>query len=115
MAIQILKALSPARVVALDVAQEKLRLAREVGADEAVESGEGAADAVREITGGRGAELVLDVVGSDQTLALSAQLTSFESDLTLLGIAGGVASLRFSSRFRMSAGSRPRTGAARSS
>jgi len=44
---------------------------------------------VRTLTGGRGAELVLDVVGAESTLALAAQLLSFEGDLTLLGLAGG--------------------------
>ena len=37
MAVQILRALSPARVIAVDTSAEKLALAREVGADETVE------------------------------------------------------------------------------
>jgi alcohol dehydrogenase, propanol-preferring len=89
MAVQILRALSPARVIAVDVSADKLRLAREVGADEAVEPGEGAAEAIRELTGGLGVELVVDNVGANDTLALAAQVVRFESHLTVVGLAGG--------------------------
>ncbi|HXV05247.1 MAG TPA: NAD(P)-dependent alcohol dehydrogenase [Solirubrobacterales bacterium] len=89
MAVQILRALSPARVIAVDTSLEKLRLAREVGAEEAVEPGEGAAEAIRELTRGLGAELVLDNVGADETLALAAQVAKFESHVTMVGLAGG--------------------------
>lgn len=89
MAVQMLHALSPARIVAVDMSADKLRVAREVGADETFEPGEDTAAAIRELTGGRGAELVLDVVGSDDTLALARQLLSFESHLTVVGLAGG--------------------------
>ncbi|HXF71046.1 MAG TPA: NAD(P)-dependent alcohol dehydrogenase [Actinomycetota bacterium] len=89
MAVQLLKALSPAQVVAVDVSQEKLALAREVGADAAVPAGEEAAGSVLEVSGRRGAELVLDMVGSDQTLALAAQVVRPAGHLTLVGLAGG--------------------------
>jgi propanol-preferring alcohol dehydrogenase len=89
MAVQILRALSPARVIAVDTSAEKLALAREVGADETVEPGEGAAGRIRELTGGRGAELVLDNVGADETLALASAITRFEGHLTVVGLAGG--------------------------
>lgn len=89
MAVQILRALSPATVIAVDTSAEKLALAREVGADETVESGEGAAERIRELTGGRGAELVLDDVGGDDTLALASAITRFEAHLTVVGLAGG--------------------------
>lgn len=89
MAVQILRALSPARVVAVDNAAEKLDLAREVGAEETVPSDESAADAVRELTGGLGAELVLDMVGSDETLAAAAGMVHTEGHLTVIGLAGG--------------------------
>ncbi len=40
MGVQILRALSPARIVAVDVSAEQAALAREVGADEAIEAGD---------------------------------------------------------------------------
>ena len=89
MAVQILRALSPAQVIAVDTSAEKLALAREIGADETVEPGEGAAERIRELTGGRGAELVLDDVGADDTLALASAITRFEAHLTVVGLAGG--------------------------
>ncbi len=89
MAVQILRAISPARVIAVDTSAEKLQLARDVGAEEAVMAGEEAAAAIDEATAGRGAELVIDMVGSDDTLALSAQIVRFESHLTVVGLAGG--------------------------
>jgi alcohol dehydrogenase, propanol-preferring len=89
MAVQILRALSPARVIAVDTSPEKLALAREVGAEETVEPGESAAEQIRELTGGRGAELVLDDVGADDTLALAREITRFEAHLTVVGLAGG--------------------------
>jgi alcohol dehydrogenase, propanol-preferring len=89
MAVQILRALSPARVIAVDSSTEKLRLAREVGAEETLEPGEGTAEAIRELTGGLGAELVVDHVGADETIALAAAVGRFQSQLTIVGLAGG--------------------------
>ena len=98
MAIQLLATLAPAQIVAVDLSAEKLALAREVGAAIAVQAGEDAAAQVREATHGRGAELVLDLVGSDETLALSAQVGRPEGDLTLVGLAGGTFPLSFFSQ-----------------
>jgi alcohol dehydrogenase, propanol-preferring len=89
MGVQILRALSPARIVAVDVSDQHLQLAREVGAEEAVKAGELAAEAIGEITKGQGAELVLDMVGSDDSIALAAAVARFESQLTIVGLHGG--------------------------
>ena len=94
-AIQLLRALSPARVVALDVAPEKLELAREVGAHEALMSDEQAPAAVKELTGGRGAEAVFDFVGAPSTVALASACAGVESDVTIVGIGGGSAQVGF--------------------
>ncbi|MFB7763256.1 MULTISPECIES: NAD(P)-dependent alcohol dehydrogenase [Streptomyces] len=88
-AIQLLRALSPARVVALDVAQEKLELAREVGAHEALLSDERAAERVRELTGGLGAQAVFDFVGAQPTVTAAGAMAAVEADVTIVGIAGG--------------------------
>ena len=89
MAVQIVAALSAARIVAIDTTPEKLTAATELGADHALLFEEATPEAIRALTGGRGAELVLDVVGSEATLALAGQALAFEGDLTLLGLAGG--------------------------
>jgi propanol-preferring alcohol dehydrogenase len=89
MAVQILRAISPARVIAVDTSPQKLEVARELGAEQTVEAGEGAAERIRELTAGLGADLVLDDVGTDSTIALAAEVGRFESDLTVVGLAGG--------------------------
>lgn len=94
-AIQMLRALSPARVVALDVAPEKLELAKTVGADEVLMSDESAPAIVKELTGGRGAEAVFDFVGSPPTVALASACAGVESDVTIVGIGGGSAQVGF--------------------
>ncbi|NKF31829.1 zinc-binding dehydrogenase, partial [Pseudomonas sp. BGM005] len=63
--IQILKAISGATVIALDVNDTKLALAPEVGADHVLISDASAADKIREITGGLGANAVFDFVGAN--------------------------------------------------
>ena len=63
--IQILKALSPARIVALDTRPERLDFARRLGADEAFHSAlDGGVSAVRTFTDGQGADIVMDYVAS---------------------------------------------------
>jgi NAD+-dependent secondary alcohol dehydrogenase Adh1 len=61
-AIQLLKHLTPADVIAVDVTEAALQLAHELGADHTVTGGEAAADTVREISSG-GVRAVLDFVG----------------------------------------------------
>lgn len=87
--VQLVRALSAARVVAVDVAQSRLRLARELGADETVEAGSGAAGAIRELTDGLGAELVVDFVGSAASVALAAGAVRRGGHVALVGLGGG--------------------------
>jgi alcohol dehydrogenase, propanol-preferring len=94
MAVQILNAISATQIVAVDTSPEKLSLAAEIGADVTIDAGESAAKQIREATGGLGAELVLDIVGSDETIALATQCGRAEGDVTIVGLAGG--SLPFS-------------------
>ena len=51
--VQIARATTAAQVIAVDVKPEALELARKVGAHHAVLSNDTAAEAVRELTGGR--------------------------------------------------------------
>jgi alcohol dehydrogenase, propanol-preferring len=95
MAIQMLTALTPARVIAVDTAADKLELARTVGAAEAIAAGPEAAPAILELTRAQGAELVVDFVGADGTLALAAKVVRKQGHLTLVGLAGGKLSFDF--------------------
>lgn len=88
-AIQLLRALTSARVIALDVSEDKLRLARQVGAHETVLSDARAAQAVRDLTGGIGAEAVFDFVGADPTVRTAGAVAAVEGEVAIVGIGGG--------------------------
>ena len=61
--IQVMKALSPANLVVVDRNPDALALAEEIGADHTVVADGDHVAAVRELTGGKGAEAVIDFVG----------------------------------------------------
>ncbi|MER5177341.1 NAD(P)-dependent alcohol dehydrogenase [Streptomyces sp. NPDC002896] len=87
-AIQLLRAMTAARVIALDVSEDKLALARTVGAHEAVLSDAQAAAKVRELTGGLGAQAVFDFVGVEPTVKTAGAVAAVEADVTIVGIGG---------------------------
>lgn len=93
--VQILKATTATRVIAVDNRREALQLAEECGADVVVPGGTDAAAQIRRATGGHGADLVLDFVGVDATLALAAAVVRSGGDLTLVGMGGGALPLSF--------------------
>jgi len=67
-AVQLLKVMTTARVIALDARPERLDFAQELGADEAVLAGEdGGVEQILKITEGRGADVILDFVGEHGT------------------------------------------------
>ena len=68
-ALQLLRVLGGGAVVGVDTDERRRRLARELGADEVIDGGASAADAVREATNGLGADVVLDFVATDATHA----------------------------------------------
>lgn len=95
MGIQLLKATTGARVVAVDTDDRKLEAARKLGADVVVRSDGGAVEAIRKATSGVGAELVLDMVGAEATLALGAKSVRAEGRLVIIGLAMGTFPLNF--------------------
>lgn len=88
--IQILRAVSPVTVIALDISEEKLALAREVGAHHAIMSDESAVAAIRELTGGKGADAVFDFTGVQPTLDIARQVVAVDGDIQIVGIGGGL-------------------------
>jgi propanol-preferring alcohol dehydrogenase len=95
LAIQILRAISAAQVIAVDIDEAKLALAREVGADYAVRSGAEAAVQIRDLTHGLGATIVLDLVGTDATMQLAGGVARPDGEVTVVGLAGGSLPFRF--------------------
>lgn len=88
--IQILRAISAATVIAVDISEDKLALAGEVGAHHTVVSGPDAAERIRELTGGYGAEAVFDFAGVQSTLDLSKAVVAIDGYVHIIGIGGGV-------------------------
>jgi NAD+-dependent secondary alcohol dehydrogenase Adh1 len=86
-ALQLLKELGSGAVVAVETDERRQRLARELGADETI-GGHDVADAVREHTNGRGADLVLDFVGSDQTHADGMAMLARLGTYSMVGYGG---------------------------
>lgn len=95
MAVQILAALTPATIIAVDQRPEALEAARRHGAHHVVRTGDDAVAEITDLTRGRGVEVTLDMVGSDDTLALAAAVTRSTGHLTIVGIAGGTLPVGF--------------------
>ena len=88
-AIQFLKLLSPATVFAVDRAEGRLADARRYGADHSLISDDRSAEAIMDLSGGRGADLVIDLVGTNATLALAAAVSRPHGRIVLVGLEGG--------------------------
>lgn len=95
MGVQLLKATTGARVIAVDTDERKIEIANALGADVALPSNAGTADAIRKATGGAGADVVFDMVGSDATLALGAKSLRAEGRLVIIGLALGMLPISF--------------------
>ena len=76
-------------MIALDIGEDKLAFARDVGAHAAFLSDPSSIDAVRELTGGRGAEAVFNFVGIQETADLAAKMVGRDSDIVMVGLGPG--------------------------
>lgn len=95
LALQIVKAISAARVIAIDGRESARDQATALGADVVLDPGPDTASEIREACGGRGADVVLDFVGSDETLATAAACARPLGDVTIVGLAGGTLPVSF--------------------
>lgn len=95
LAIQVLRATSGARVIAMDVRESARALAKSSGADLVVAPGRSANAEIAEFTSGLGADVVLDFVGSDQTLATAVENARQLADITIVGLGGGTLPVSF--------------------
>ncbi|MFF2846105.1 NAD(P)-dependent alcohol dehydrogenase [Streptomyces sp. NPDC058001] len=94
LAVQILRATTPSHILAVDIREEALDLARRSGAHVATLLQEDTARVLRARTGGVGVDAVLDFVGSDTTLDLAAALLRPGGELALVGSGGGRLTVR---------------------
>lgn len=95
LALQILAATTAIRIIAVDVKDEALQLAKGVGAQHVLKSDARAAAAIRDLVGPApgGADVVLDFVGSTPTLALGAAVIATGGWLAMVGLASGTLQL----------------------
>ncbi|HEX6355976.1 NAD(P)-dependent alcohol dehydrogenase [Actinophytocola sp.] len=89
LAVQILRAITPARVLAVDNRESALELAHESGAELATLARRDTHRVLRAANHGVGLDAVLDFVGSDSTMALAAASVRAGGDLVVVGSAGG--------------------------
>jgi alcohol dehydrogenase, propanol-preferring len=94
-AVQILRALSPSRIIAVDPRDDARILATEMGAHHAIAAGRDAAAEVRDLTSARGADLVLDFVAKDDSLAFGASVLAQRGQLTVVGADHGTVPVGF--------------------
>jgi propanol-preferring alcohol dehydrogenase len=86
-AVQFLRQLCAARVIAVDTDERRLKLAQEHGADNGLLSNASTAGHIKDLTSGAGAEFVLDCVGSEATLKTGIAALARLGRLTLVGAA----------------------------
>jgi len=83
--IQVLKALSPAELVVVDRNAEALKLAESIGADHTVLADGGQVEQVQQLTGGHGAEVVIDFVGEGGSTREGLAMTRRAGDYLVVG------------------------------
>ena len=88
--VQCLRATSGAEIIALDVSDEALKMAARMGADHVVKAGADAASQVRELTHGRGVEVVLDFVGELGTTVQGPAMLAVGGTYFVIGYGGRV-------------------------
>jgi NAD+-dependent secondary alcohol dehydrogenase Adh1 len=88
--LQLVGVLGAARVIAIDTDERRRRLARELGADEVLGEEADVAGAVRELTNGVGADVVLDFVGTDETHASALGMLARQGVYSIVGYGGTV-------------------------
>ena len=92
--IQILRELSGSRIIALDVDDAKLQLAKDSGADVTLRSDDPkVVEKVREMTRGRMAQGVFDFAGFQESLDVARQLVAVGGDFKIVGLGMGGATI----------------------
>ena len=83
--IQVMHAISPATLVVVDRNPDAVKLALTIGADHAVVADGTQVDQVMELTGGTGAEVVIDFVGEGGSTAQGLAMTRQAGDYLIVG------------------------------
>ena len=90
MAVQLAKAVTGARIIAMDLDPAKLKVAKENGADDTVSPREGdPVKRVMEMTDNLGADVVIDFVNASKTVETDLQILRRRARVVLVGLFGG--------------------------
>lgn len=90
LAVEFLRELSGAKIIAIDQDEQALRMAGERGAHVCLPSDDRVGEAIRDATSGLGAMAVLDFVGVDSTMLLATQVVRRRGEIVIVGMGGGV-------------------------
>ncbi len=89
-ALQLLRCMTNALITAADVVESKLRLAEKMGAHQVIDARRDPVKQVLDITANRGADVVIDLVGNDQTLANGVKMLRKGGALIIVGYGGTI-------------------------
>ncbi|MGI0046599.1 MAG: alcohol dehydrogenase [Nitrosotalea sp.] len=90
MGMQLAKAVTGARIIAMDINDDKLKVAKENGADLVVNSkNEDPVKSIMELTGNLGADAVIDFVNGSKTVETDMQILRRRARVVLVGLFGG--------------------------
>jgi len=89
MAIQLARAVTGARIIALDIDDDKLKTAKESGANDIINSKKDPVKAIMELTNNLGADAVIDFVNASKTVEIDMQILRRRASVVLVGLFGG--------------------------
>jgi alcohol dehydrogenase, propanol-preferring len=93
--VKLLRLLTGAQIIAVDISQRKLDIAREYGADVTLDGRDPEiGKKVMDATGGHGVAAAFDFVGSDASLDLAITTTRSLGRVSQIGLAGGTARMK---------------------
>lgn len=102
--VKFIRLLGGGPVIAVDVSDEKLKMARELGAAHTINGKDPKlVEKVRELTRGRGVAAAFDFVGADATLSSAIASTAIGGKITQVGLAGGGARLKLFENYQFEA------------
>src|SRR4051812_30292234 len=88
--VQCLAAMVPAEIIVVDRSPAALELSKELGATHTVQADGGQVDAVADLTGGKGAHVVLDFVGEGGTEAEGVRMLRRAGSYFVIGYGGRI-------------------------
>ena len=93
--VKFLRLLSGSPIIAVDISEDKLQLAKRYGAQHTLNGRDPKiVEKIMDLTGGKGVCASFDFVGSDQTLGAAIAVTRSLGKVSQVGLAGGTAKLR---------------------